>query len=222
VAQSIITGLPLNAQPPPVDAVDLEFSGRFETVNLVTDNQRYAVKTDANRDTAVRPAAASEVVDTIKRIDQNSAAGPDREITARLVKQLPVGLFLRLWNTWLYLGHVPTAIKQSRTTLLPKTADRLDDPSNWRPITVASVWQRTFSAFLVRRLSVNLNPRQKAFTQGIDGVGEHTAVIRSALREASRNSKAIDVVLLDVAKAFDNVSHASLRRALRRLDVYPM
>jgi hypothetical protein len=221
VAHSIIEGLPFNAKPPPVDVVDAEFRPRFETVTLAVDDLDYTVKVNANNDQSIRPASCEDVIDTLKRLGNNSAPGPDSDITARFVKQLPIGVFLRIWNLWLYLGRVPKTIKQSRTALLPKSADGLQSPSNWRPITVASVWQRTYSSFLVTRLRLDLDPRQKAFTAGVDGVGEHTAVIKHVLRTAYKSKQSLDVAFLDVSKAFDNVSHASLMRALRRLDIHP-
>ena len=221
VAQAVINDLPLKARPPSVNAIDEEFRTRFETVNLAVDEQEYAVKTDANKGQSIRPVDIKEVSETIKRLDASTAPGPDKDITARFIKQLPNGVFLRLWNLWLYLRRVPVTIKQSRTILLPKSADGHEDPANWRPITIASIWQRTFSSFLVRRLCLNLNKRQKAFTSGMDGVGEHVAVIKSVLREAASTNSPLDVVLLDVSKAFDNVSHSSLFRALKRLDVHP-
>lgn len=65
---------------------------------------------------------------------------------------------------------------------------------------------------------VPLGPRQKAFRRG-DGLADNVWILRSLIRDRTRKSKPLSVAFVDVAKAFDSVSHESIILAARRMGV---
>ena len=88
------------------------------------------------------------------------------------------------------------------------------------PITMASRVTRVFHKILAARLTakVPLDPRQKAFVP-VDGCADNIFLLDNIIKGAQRQRKPVCLAFLDVAKAFDCVSHMSLARSLRRLGV---
>lgn len=89
-----------------------------------------------------------------------------------------------------------------------------------RPISVSSVLTRTFHKILGTRLSrlVNLDERQKAFLP-LDGCAENIFKLDLFLRYHRRKFKPLHLASVDVAKAFDSVSHNTLRDTLISMGV---
>lgn len=59
------------------------------------------------------------------------------------------------------------------------------------------------------------NSKQTGF-KAVNGVGQNVALLHNLLRHARTNKNNLFVCLLDVSKAFDSVSHDSIKRALIR------
>ena len=64
------------------------------------------------------------------------------------------------------------------------------------------------------------NIRQKGFMKG-DGVAENITILCSLIKDCQENLKPLNLVYLDVKKAFDSVSHKTVLLALHRLGVPP-
>ncbi|KRX11953.1 Retrovirus-related Pol polyprotein from type-1 retrotransposable element, partial [Trichinella nelsoni] len=113
--------------------------------------------------------------------------------------------------------YIPPQLKDCRTTLIPKTDNPRPDAEDYRPITIASCIYWLFSKIVTRRLEncVSLNPRQKAFRSGTDGAFDNITTLTTIVREAHMSGKELNVVCVDLAKAFDTVNHSSIDRALR-------
>ena len=60
--------------------------------------------------------------------------------------------------------------------------------------------------------------RQKAFRRG-DGLNDNIWVLRSLIKDRTARIKNLNIAFVDVAKAFDSVSHESIAVAARRLGV---
>ncbi|KRX26647.1 PiggyBac transposable element-derived protein 4 [Trichinella nelsoni] len=90
------------------------------------------------------------------------------------------------------------------------------DAEDYRPITVASYLYRLFSKIVTRRLedSLSLHPRQKAFRSCTDGAFDNTSTLMTVIREAHNCSKELNIVSINLAKAFDTINHTSIDRAL--------
>ena len=120
---------------------------------------------------------------------------------------------------WLAARRPPLAFKEGITTLIPKSADS-DAPGDFRPITVSAIICRQFHRILASRLEsfIPLLPGQKAFRRG-DGLADNAVILRSILRDHCAKAQRVCVAFIDVAKAFDTVSHHSVLAACRRLGV---
>ena len=69
---------------------------------------------------------------------------------------------------------------------------------------------RRFDTFLPLKYT------QKGFRSG-DGVAQHVLTLQSIIDEAKRELRPLSLAFLDVRKAFDSVSHDTIKLAMRRL-----
>jgi len=149
---------------------------------------------------------------------KGSAPGPDG-LSAGELRDIPVDILVRLFNIFMICGRLPRHLLESRTILIPKKDDA-SSPDEFRPITISSNLTRTFHKILANRLSrsVQLDSRQKAF-RPIDGCSENVFLMDFALRYCRQNFKPLFMASLDVAKAFDSVTHNTIVDILRSAGV---
>uniref|UniRef100_A0A3Q2UN73 ribonuclease H n=1 Tax=Fundulus heteroclitus TaxID=8078 RepID=A0A3Q2UN73_FUNHE len=184
---------------------------------------RFTLFPRADNNFLVWPLTPEEVCGTLKSMKKRSAAGPDRIKLADLIKWDGKGLKLSAaYNCMLYNGKLPTCLKGSRTTLLPKTSDHrsLSEIGNWRPITVGSVILRILSNILASRLNeaCPLHQSQKGFVKR-HGCAENVFTLKGLLTLSRKQNRTIAVAVIDLARAFDSVSHVHIRDVLRRRGV---
>ena len=60
-----------------------------------------------------------------------------------------------------------------------------------------------------------INERQKAFLP-VDGCYENINILQSIIKGRRAKRKELNIVMLDLAKAFDTVSHVTIVKALKR------
>ena len=141
-----------------------------------------------------------------------SAAGPDR-VAYEVVKAIKVDTLVAHFNLWLLGERLPKSMNVARTIFIPK----VDNASalEHRPISICSHISRLFHKVLANRMEreVPLSHRQKGFRK-VDGVGANLTVLRNLFDHAKRERKPISLCFLDIRKAFDSVSHESVRVAL--------
>ena len=79
---------------------------------------------------------------------------------------------------------------------------------------------RVFHRLLATRLSsgINFKSRRRAFIKG-DGIADNLFLLRCLLRDSCEELKPLSLLFLDVSKAFDSVSHASLFLVAKRIGV---
>ena len=65
-----------------------------------------------------------------------------------------------------------------------------------------------------------LSPEQRAFIRA-DGTAENTTMLETIIRASVQQRQPLSIVWLDVAKAFDSVSHQSITRCTQRAGVPP-
>ena len=120
---------------------------------------------------------------------------------------------------WICSGCPPSVIHDGITSLLPKSAEA-QLPRDYRPITVATIVARLFHRLLARRLEslIPLSPRQKAFRHR-DGLADNIWLLQSTLQDRTQGQKPVFATFIDVAKAFDSVSHESMHIAAKRVGV---
>ncbi|KAL2102371.1 hypothetical protein ACEWY4_001539 [Coilia grayii] len=165
----------------------------------------------------------SEVLDQLLSIKKGSAAGSDGISVKDLKEWDPEGVKLcSLFNGWWVAGYIPECVKPARTVLLPKTTEvqALNEPGNWRPITIGSFLLRLFSKLLHSRLraACPISERQRGFVSA-PGCSENLFSLLTLVRKAHQERRTLAVVFLDVAKAFDTVCHQHIFDALRQRGV---
>lgn len=119
-------------------------------------------------------------------------------------------------NLLLLRRQIPVALREVRTTFIPKTTDATE-PSQIRPITVASVLQRRVHRIMAKRVvaAVSQNVRQRAF-QPVDGCAENVWLLSAAISEAKRSLRPLHMASIDLTKAFDRVAAQAILRGARR------
>ncbi|KAJ3640264.1 hypothetical protein Zmor_003573 [Zophobas morio] len=125
-----------------------------------------------------------------------------------------------LFNLVLASAYHPPDWMLLRTILIPKSGKDRRHAANWRPITIGSAVQRLLHRVLLRRLVslVDLDLNQRGFV-AVDGCLSNMLILDALMAERTAARKGIAMVSLDIKKAFDSVSHESVRRALRRVGV---
>ena len=156
----------------------------------------------------VRPFSNEEVARSLRAM-KDGAPGPD-QITKERILLLPVAQLTCRFNIWLLLGVAPDSFRNGVTVLIPKSGDAVE-PAQFRPITIGPILCRLFHRILAQRIeaSYSISERQKAFRKG-DGIADNTYILRYVLADRKARCQPISVAFLDVAKAFDSVSHESL------------
>lgn len=144
-----------------------------------------------------------------------SPAGLDG-FSVSLLKSVPALLLRVLVNLLLHVRRVPAALRDARTTFIPKVP-KAAEPSQFRPITVASVLQRLMHRILAKRAmeAIPLNYRQRAF-QPVDGCTENIWLLSTALNEARTRRRPLHMASVDLTKAFDRVTTDATLRGARR------
>ncbi|KAF1468861.1 hypothetical protein FQV17_0013719, partial [Megadyptes antipodes antipodes] len=163
-----------------------------------------------------RPIIQEEAVnDLLCHLDAHKSMGPDgihprvlRELAEELAKPLSI-IYQQSWLT----GEVPDDWRLASVTPIYRKG-RKEDPGNYRPVSLTSVPGKVMERFILRALT-----RHERDNQGIRPSQHHGFMRgRSCLTnlisfydKVTRlvdEGKAVDVVYLDLSKAFDTVSHS--------------
>ena len=217
LAEKVLDGT-WNADQPLPDPGAMEdfWRGVFETESK--QDSRQVIPVRQPQWNMVRPVLVSDVEESLKNIDNSTAAGPDGRRKSDILS-IPVKDLTGMFNTWLYSGCLPRPLLTGYTTLVPKEVGTTD-PAKHRPLTVQSLLVRAFHRILACRLENDcpVSVRQKGFRPG-DGLAQNVKILETLLRKARRHRKRLFLVYLDVRKAFDSVSHHSLLKACQRAGV---
>ena len=65
------------------------------------------------------------------------------------------------------------------------------------------------------RMNVKLDERQKGFVP-VNGCYENVKILQNLVKRKKRSGKEYNLVFIDLAKAFDTVSHKSIVKGLKR------
>ncbi|CAL7932971.1 unnamed protein product, partial [Xylocopa violacea] len=157
------------------------------------------------------PISADEIEHAYLR--NGAAAGPDG-ISPRLLRSIPKVVLVKIFNLFLLTAKIPSFLLESRTTFIPKKPGAAE-PGDFRPIAVSSVISRCFHKILANRLSRKLtfDDRQRGFRPS-DGCSENVFLLDLALHYHHRRFKSLFLSSVDIAKAFDSISHKALTDTL--------
>ena len=216
-AAAIIDGKPLDGtdDAPDMGSVEAVYAELFQSEGPVDDQPFEVVRHEVD---VGKPVTEAEVVRAIKAAKSN-AAGPDGIKTSAMSK-IPARSLALLYNLCLNFAYFPVSWKVNRTILLPKSGD-LALVGNWRPITISSAFLRVINRILAARFQhLPINPLQRGFRQ-IDGILANTASLQGIIKDRREKREPYSILSLDLAKAFDSVSHKSIERALKRFHTPP-
>ena len=98
----------------------------------------------------------------------------------------------------------------------------MEDVGNWRPITLGNVLMRLHAKVRDERLRANIkwNDWQKGLVP-VDRCFENVNILQGIIKQQRKKRKEYNIVFLDIAKAFDSVSHQPIRKGLARKGIPP-
>jgi len=165
----------------------------------------------------VRPVTVAEVEKAMKGL-KDGAPGPDR-VDQSMLKGVSGDNLATHMHLWLLCECPPKAF-HGVTTWFQKALTPNSQPGDFRPITVASIIPHLFHRGLALRLedTIPLSSRQKAFRCG-DGLCDNVCILWGILCDRTRRHKPVFATFVDMAKAFDSVSHDSMIMAAGRAGV---
>lgn len=206
---------------PNITDVEDVYRERLER-NPFTDTESIAPIQEINQDDqAYKAYTTNEIKTTLKEMKADTAPGPDKWMTLTLMKELGAKTVCKIINCWWHIGRIPESEKRCRTILIYKKGDP-SNVNNWRPITIANIMTRVYAKCLDKRLRRigRIHHRQKAFVP-LDGCFENAKILTTAIKRSWKTKSEANIVLLDLAKAFDTVPHSSIARALERQGIHP-
>ena len=161
----------------------------------------------------------SDVLRTLKSLDPDKALGPD-EIPGRILKvtanQITPSL-TRLFNKSLQVGVVPNEWKLANVVPVFKKGEK-DRVENYRPISLLCIVSKLLERCILNHLRFYLqniiNRCQHGFTPGKSCTTQLIQVIDTIGKLLDQGER-IDVVYLDMSKAFDKVNHTRMIDKLR-------
>lgn len=204
-----ITGSPVVACGIPQDAM----VGYWEAV--MTD-ARESRPLEVAQEDLISSLWSPVTVDEVRRSfsSRSSAPGPDG-LSARTLHGVHLGVLCRIYNLIMWCRRLPVHLRSARTVLIPKIPEPAA-PGDFRPITVASVLVRRLHKILALKMGclIRLDKRQRAFC-ATDGCADNVFLLDLVLRYHHERHRPLHLASVDVAKAFDTVSHLSILGTLK-------
>ena len=161
-----------------------------------------------------------DVTILLKQVDPYKATGPDG-IPPRLLKEIANELSPSLtlvFNASLQQGKLPDDWKKAVVTPLFKKGNH-NDPANYRPISLTSVCCKLLERIIHSNIMSHLN-NCNILSDVQFGFRRRRSAELQLLRTVNdfvlnlNNNKQTDIILLDLSKAFDKVSHRCLKLKL--------
>lgn len=177
------------------------------------------VETNSNEDSTANCLWSPMCVDDIKgsELAKGKAKGPDDVSVARW-KSVPRSVRALFYNVVMFHGVVLERLSKARTVFIPKHT-KPSNAGDFRPIGITSVIRRQMHKILSNRLNSvrKFDDRQVAFRNGVDGVSNNLATLRTVVETSRTRRHNLHMVSLDLKKAFDSVSYQSIFETMAHL-----
>ena len=165
------------------------------------------------------PVTADEVMCALKALHKNKAADSDSLMAEHLInaKSDVVPALTHLLNAVRIHKYIPETLKSGYIFSMPKKGKDPKNPAGHRGITITSVLSKILEAVFKNRHEETALPMQEnlqfGFTQGYSPLMA-TLVVTEAIGEAKRLNRILNIVSVDVRKAFDVVDRPILLHTL--------
>lgn len=182
-------------------------------------------KIDENSQFDIPKLTVTRTEALLRSLSANKAKGLD-DIPPKVLKiaasQIAPSV-CRLINLCLETGIFPREWKRAKVTPIYK-AGPVDDPGNYRPVSVLSALSKIAEKHIYKHLYAHLQPMlynaQSGFRQSFSCETALTRLLDMWTRNMDDN-KLNGVVLLDLRKAFDLISHKTLMIKLQQYKIGP-
>ena len=163
--------------------------------------------------------SGKEVLAVARSLKNRSAAGLDcwSNESLKMMDECSAASLASVFNRILNDGKWPSDLHIARVALLPKKGAPSDQPSSWRPITIASSFYRMFAKVSLWKCIQSVLPHLPSeILGGIPNRSSQRAVIRVYLwieRLICSGQGTLYGVSLDASKCFDRISLTDAIRA---------
>ena len=158
--------------------------------------------------------SVEEVYEALQNLDPSKAHGPDG-LPSRILKECSSQLapsLHRLFTKSLRLSQIPAKWKLANIIPLHKKGNR-EFVENYRPISLLSVVSKVVECCVLNHVSyhiqININSAQYGFVNGKSSTAQLLSILNTIGKNLDKGLQ-MDVVFMDIAKAFDMVVHSKL------------
>ena len=168
----------------------------------------------------LEPCTEAEIISIISELNNTSTADFNTKVL-KSIKNIIAPIVTLLINASLEQGIFPSALKIAKVIPIFKSGKR-NDVSNYRPISLLSVFSKIYEKIMYRRIisflnnNKLINNRQYGFRAAHSC--EHALLdAQSVLTRTLDNKETALLLLIDFSKAFDMVDHSLI---LQKLNYY--
>lgn len=181
------------------------------------------VSKELNVETEVKEFSLMEIVCGIRNLNNRKSPGPDSIINEALKigEKIISGLITILFNRILKERKVPEQWTVSEIILIYKKGDP-SDVSNYRPISLMASLYKLFSQCLLERIGSKIDAKQPIEQAGFRSkysTIDHIHVLSQVIEKYKEFNSPLYIAFVDYRKAFDSISHASIKEALQYHEV---
>ena len=171
------------------------------------------------------PTTEDEILNSINGLKNGSSSGLDK-ITVKLAKSLAKLIAAPLSsaiNECFNSGKFPDDLKSARVTAIFKAGDRTN-PSNYRPISVLSIFYKLIEFAIKSRLenylieSKIINKHQYGFQKGSNTTAAALNLMNTIYTNLNKNQKTSSIYI-DCTKAFDSMNFSILINKLKLIGI---
>ena len=166
----------------------------------------------------------NELNEQIKKLKNKSSSGIDG-IPNIVIKNLPENVkraILKLFNRSISDAKIPKAWKIATITMIPKKSNELENPANYRPISLISCIGKLLERMILTRIQNHLK-KHKIILKQQSGFRSHRQTkdnllfIIQKIQESFVRKKKVLAFFFDISQAFDKVWHLGLLTKLSKI-----